>query len=128
MDIDREAARVTEQVDRVADQARRQFERVGPVVGRAESPDGAVRVQVAPGGLLTDVRLTRAALRGGAEGIAKQIVELAGRATRRAGDRMYHTMAPVLGRGGEQHLRSLGFEPLPDDDEDAAPLSGYHGR
>ncbi|PRX43612.1 hypothetical protein B0I33_11472 [Prauserella shujinwangii] len=127
-DVDQEAGRVREQVDRTAEQARERFARAGSVTGRAESADGAIRVEVAPGGLLTDVRLTSAALRGGSEAVARQIVELADRATRRAGDRMYRALAPVLGPEGETHLTRLGYEPLPDDDEDDVAPFRLGGR
>ncbi|MEU6645884.1 YbaB/EbfC family nucleoid-associated protein [Saccharomonospora sp. NPDC046836] len=125
IDVDREASRVSEQVERTAERAQEQFARIGSVAGRAESADGAIRVEVAPGGLLTDVRLTHASLRAGTDAVAQQIVELAHQATRRAGDRMYRALAPVLGPDGEKHLSSLGYEPLPDDeDESAFPGSG----
>ncbi|WP_199434243.1 YbaB/EbfC family DNA-binding protein [Qaidamihabitans albus] len=127
-DVDREVARAGEQADRTAERARERFERAGSVAGRAESANGAISVEVAPGGLLTDVRLTHAALRGGSEAVAQQIMELAERATRRAGDRMYGSLSPVLGKDGEKHLARLGYEPLPDDDEDEAPLPGHGGR
>ncbi|PXY32599.1 YbaB/EbfC family nucleoid-associated protein [Prauserella muralis] len=117
-DVDREASRVSEQVERTAERAQEQFARAGSVAGRAESADGAIQVQVAPGGLLTDVRLTHAALRAGTDAVAQQVMELAQRATRRAGDRMYRALAPVLGPDGERHLASLGYEPLPDDEDD----------
>jgi hypothetical protein len=77
---------------------------------------------------LAEVQLTRSTLRFGSDSIAEQITELANRATRRAGDRMYHALAPVLGESGAKHLRSLGFEPIPDDDEDAQPVTGYYER
>ncbi|MFE0024525.1 YbaB/EbfC family nucleoid-associated protein [Amycolatopsis sp. NPDC059021] len=126
-DIDLASARVAEQVERTAREADERFARSGPVVGRAESGDGAVKVEVAPGGLLTGIELSRSALRYGSAALAEQIFELAQRATRRAGDRMYHQLAPVLGPDDE-NLKSLGFEPIPEDDVDAEPPAGYYGR
>lgn len=122
--MDLAAARVAEQVDRAAAEAGARFARSGPVTGKASSSDGAIEVEVAPGGLLTGLQLHRSALRYGSAVLAEQILELSQRATRRAGDRMYQTLAPVLG-ADDSNLRALGYEPLPDDDPDAEPHSGY---
>ncbi|SFP05150.1 hypothetical protein SAMN05421810_101813 [Amycolatopsis arida] len=126
-DVEREIARVSERVERTAERAERQFARVGRVTGRAESADGAVGVEVHPGGLLAEVRLTSTALRSGSDAVARQIMELAEKATRRAGDRMFHTLAPVLGPGSERRLRELGYEPLPEDD-DVSGIPGFGER
>lgn len=124
IDVDLEVSRLTEQVDRTAREAEERFARVGRVVGKAESGDGSIKVEVAPGGLLTGIELTRSALRFGPDAIAAQIMELANRATRRAGERMYNTLAPVLGKD-DPNLKSLGYEPIPPDDVDAEPVTGY---
>src|SRR5207248_2561660 len=110
VDMDLAAARVTEQANRAAAEAGARFARSGPVVGKAESADGAISVEVAPGGLLTGLRLHRSALRYGSSALAEHIFELAQRATRRAGDRMYHTLAPVLGPD-DSNLRASGSHP-----------------
>jgi hypothetical protein len=120
------AARVAEQVDRAASEAEARFARTGPVIGKAESGDGGISVEVAPGGLLTGLKLHRSALRYGSGPLAEQILELAQRATRRAGDRMYHTLAPVLG-ADDENLKALGYEPIPEDDADAES-AGYSSR
>ncbi|MFG1643872.1 YbaB/EbfC family nucleoid-associated protein [Amycolatopsis sp. NPDC049252] len=122
-DMDLAAARIAEQADRAGAEASARFERTGPVVGKASSGDGAIEVQVAPGGLLTGLTIHRSALRHGSSVIADQIVELAQRATRRAGDRMYHALAPVV---DASQLETLGYEPIPDDDPDAESVS--YGR
>jgi hypothetical protein len=122
-DMDLAAARVAEQADRAGSEAAARFERSGPVVGKAASGDGAIEVQVAPGGLLTGVTIHRSALRHGSSVIADQILELAQRATRRAGDKMYHALAPVV---DASQLETLGYEPIPDDDPDAESVS--YGR
>jgi hypothetical protein len=122
-DMDLAAARVAEQADRAGSEAAARFERSGPVVGKASSGDGAIEVQVAPGGLLTGVTIHRSALRHGSAVIADQIVELAQRATRRAGDKMYHALAPVV---DASQLETLGYEPIPDDDPDTESVS--YGR
>lgn len=128
-DVDRETARVSEQVDQAAEHAKEQFARVGSVSGRAESGDGAISVEVNPGGLLTSVRLSHAALRSGCDAVAQHIMELSRTATRRAGDRMHRALSPVLGAAGEDQLRSLGYEPFPEDeDDDGSSLTGYYGR
>lgn len=128
MDFDREVSRMSEQVDQTAERASERFARVGKVSGKAEAPDGAIGVEVNPGGLLTKVTLTPVALRSGSDAVAEQITQLANQATRRAGDRMYRTVAPVLGPSGDTHLKSLGYEPIPEDDEDAPPFPGHDGR
>lgn len=115
------AARVSEQADRAGAEASARFERSGPVVGKAATD--AIEVQVAPGGLLTGLTIHRSALRHGSAVIADQIVELAQRATRRAGDKMYHALAPVV---DASQLAALGYEPIPDDDPDAETVS--YGR
>jgi hypothetical protein len=121
--MDLEAARVAEQADRAGAEASARFARSGPVVGKASSGDGAIEVQVAPGGLLTGLTIHRSALRHGSAVVAGQILELAQRATRRAGDKMYHALAPVV---DASQLETLGYEPIPDDDPDADTYS--YGR
>ncbi|CAM2911122.1 YbaB/EbfC family nucleoid-associated protein [Saccharomonospora xinjiangensis] len=118
LDAQREADRIDEQVRQTSERAAGQFARMGAVSGTAESGDGAVRVEVAPGGLLTEVRLTHAALRSGTDALAQQILALANTATRRAGDRMYRALSPVLGPDGDATLASLGYEPLPEDEDE----------
>jgi hypothetical protein len=122
-DMDLAAARVAEQADRAGSEAAARFERSGPVVGKASSGDGAIEVQVAPGGLLTGLTIHRSVLRQGSSVLADQILELAQRATRRAGDKMYHALAPVV---DASQLETLGYEPIPDDDPDADTYS--YGR
>lgn len=117
MDIDHELAVLDRKVAHADDQAQAQVTRVGRISGRVASPDGAIEVEVAPGGLLTDLTLSPAALSGDMETLARNIVALADRATRRAGSNMYKALSPVL---GEKHLESLGYVPV--DDEDAVEV------
>lgn len=127
-DVEAEAARVSQRVEQTAERAQAQTARTGRITGQAGSADGDVRIEVEPGGLLTDVHLTRGALRVGPDALARQIMELADVATRRAGDRMYRALAPELGAGGQRQLNSLGYEQLPDDDEPVefdSPLTDY---
>ncbi|MET9266010.1 YbaB/EbfC family DNA-binding protein [Amycolatopsis sp. NPDC004079] len=112
-DMDRAVARVMEEASRTGEAAAARFERAGPVVGKAAA--GGVSVEVAPGGLLTGLTLTRAALRSGSEAVASQILELSRRAERRAGDRMHQVLAPVL---GAEAVASLGYAALAEDDPD----------
>ncbi|MCR6487671.1 YbaB/EbfC family DNA-binding protein [Amycolatopsis sp. OK19-0408] len=123
IDIDLTAARIAEAADRAEADASARFARSGPVVGKASSSDSTIEVQVAPGGLLTGLTIHRSALRQGSAVLADQIFELAQRATRRAGDKMYHALAPVL---PAEQLGTLGYEPIPDDDPDADTYS--YGR
>jgi hypothetical protein len=120
-DTELAVSRVTEQAARAGAEVSARLARSGPVVGKASS-DG-IEVQVAPGGLLTGVTVHRSALRHGSAVIADQILELAQRATRRAGDRMYHAMSSVV---DASQLETLGYEPIPDDDPDAETYS--YGR
>lgn len=115
IDIDHELDTVVRRVEQTEQRA----QRIGPVTGQAVSGDGAITVEVRPGGLLSEVRLTPAALSSGSDALAAQIMALAERATRRAGANMHAALAPVLGPEGEKHLTSLGYEP-DDEDEDEA--------
>jgi DNA-binding protein YbaB len=124
IDIDHELDTVRRKVE----QTEQRVQRIGPVTGQAASGDGAVTVEVRPGGLLSEVKLTPAALSSGSEALAAQIMALAERATKRAGAAMHQTLAPVLGPEGEKHLASLGYEPSDDDDDESfdSPL-GFRG-
>lgn len=132
IDIDHEMAVLDRKVADAGAQARAQVTRVGRISGKASSPDGGIEVEVAPGGLLTGLTLSPAAVSGDMETLARNIVALADRATRRAGGNMYKALSPVLGEQGEKHLESLGYVPV--DDEDAAevdfddPLKSRGGR
>jgi hypothetical protein len=118
IDIDHEMAVLDRKVAQTGEQAQAQIARVGRISGRAASPDGGIEVEVAPGGLLTGLTLSPAALSGDMETLARNITALADRATRRAGSNMHKALAPVLGERGEKHLESLGYVPV--DDEDTA--------
>ncbi|WP_326568662.1 YbaB/EbfC family DNA-binding protein [Amycolatopsis rhabdoformis] len=113
-DVGLESARIADAAARAGVEAGARFSRSGPVVGKAESH--GVAVTVAPGGLLTGLTISRSALRSGPDAVAALITELAGRATRRAGDRMHEVLAPVL---EEDQLSALGYERLAEDDPDA---------
>ncbi|HSK96347.1 MAG TPA: YbaB/EbfC family nucleoid-associated protein, partial [Euzebyales bacterium] len=102
IDIDREMAVVDRKVAQAESQAQAQVARVGRISGRASSPDGGIEVEVAPGGLLTGLTLSPAAVSGDMETLARNIVSLADRATRRAGSNMYKALQPVLGERGEK--------------------------
>jgi hypothetical protein len=119
-DIELASSRIAEQASRAGAEVSARLERSGPVVGKASSPDGTIDVQVAPGGLLTGLTIHRSALRHGSAVLADQIFELAQRATRRAGDRMYHALSSAVDR---EQLETLGYEPIPDDDPDAETYS-----
>jgi hypothetical protein len=133
IDIDHEMAALDRKVAQADERAQAQVARVGRVTGKASSPDGGIEVEVAPGGLITGLRLSPAAVSGDMETLARNITSLADRATRRAGSNMHKALAPVLGERGEKHLESLGYVPV-DDEEDAAevdfsdPLKHMRGR
>ncbi|GAA2964466.1 YbaB/EbfC family nucleoid-associated protein [Actinokineospora diospyrosa] len=118
IDIDYELDAVDRRVRQTEERALARLDQVGPITGQAS--DGAVGVEVRPGGQLSQVQLTPAALAGGAEQLAARIMALAEQATRRAGAAMHQALAPVLGPDGEKHLTSLGYEPIDHDVEDVA--------
>ncbi|SDH59869.1 YbaB/EbfC DNA-binding family protein [Actinokineospora alba] len=126
IDIDHELDTVVRRVEQTEQRA----QRIGPVTGQAASGDGAITVEVRPGGLLSEVKLTPAALSSGSDALAAQIMALAERATRRAGANMHAALAPVLGPEGEKHLTSLGYEPDDEDDDEAfdTPLGHQQRR
>ena len=126
IDIQHELAVVDRQVRQAGERAAEQVARAGRISGRATSPDGGISVEVAPGGLLADVRLSPAALSADMETLARQITVLAGRATELAGGAMHKALTGVV---GEKDLESLGYVPVEDEPEDTDfgdPLR--HGR
>lgn len=114
IDIDHELAAVDRRVQQAGDHAAAQVARFGRISGRATSPDGGISVEVAPGGLLTDVQLSPGAMTVDMETLARRITGLAERATKLAGGAMHKALAPVV---PEKHLLSLGYEPVEDEDE-----------
>lgn len=118
IDIEHELTAVDRRVRQASDQAAERVAKAGRISGQAGSPDGGIRVEVAPGGLLTDVRLSPAALSADMDTLARQIVALADRATRLAGANMHETLSGVV---GEKHLESLGYVPV-DDEPDVDDL------
>ena len=128
IDIEHELAVVDRKVRQAEEQAAAQVARAGRLSGRATSPDGSISIEVAPGGLLTDVRLSPAALSAGMETLARRITALAERATRLAGGNMHKALAGVV---GEKHLESLGYVPAedePDADDTTFGDPLRHGR
>lgn len=122
IDIDHELAVVDRRVRQAGEHAAAEVARVGRISGRATSPDGTISVEVAPGGLLTDLRLSPAALQVDMETLARRIVSVAERATRLAGGNMHKALSPVV---GEKHLESLGYVPVDDDEADADPDADF---
>lgn len=124
-DLNLEFRRLDESVGRTGEQAAEQYAKAGRISGRADLGDGSISVEVAPGGQLTDVRLSPAALNRGPQALAQQIFDLAQRATQHAGAAMHAALSPVLGADGQQHLASLGYEPA--DDEQGDTQAGFDG-
>ena len=122
IDIDHELAVVDRRVREAGAHAAAEVARAGRISGRATSPDGAISVEVAPGGLLTDLRLSPAALQVDMETLARRITSVAERATRLAGGNMHKALAPVV---GEQHLESLGYVPVDDEEADTDPDAAF---
>ncbi|EOD67420.1 hypothetical protein [Amycolatopsis vancoresmycina] len=121
-DVELASSRIAEQAARAGEEVSARLARSGPVVGKASA--GGIEVQVAPGGLLTGVTIHRSELRHGSAVLADRIFELAQRATRRAGDRMYHALSSAV---DASQLETLGYEPIPDDDPDAETFSYGEG-
>jgi hypothetical protein len=121
IDIDHELAVVDRRVREAGAQAAAEVARAGRISGRATSPDGAISVEVAPGGLLTDLRLSPAARQLDMETLARNIVSVTERATRLAGGNMHRALSPVV---GERDLESLGYVPVDDVDADPDPDFG----
>jgi DNA-binding protein YbaB len=122
IDIDHELAAVDRRVQQASERAAAEVSRAGRISGRATSPDGLISVEVAPGGLLTDLQLTPAALQIDMETLARRIVSVADRATRLAGGNMHKALSPVV---GEKHLESLGYVPVDDDEADTDPDADF---
>ncbi|MGV9365194.1 YbaB/EbfC family DNA-binding protein [Amycolatopsis sp. NPDC003731] len=122
-DVELASARIAEQASRAGAEVSARLERSGPVVGKAAS--GGIEVRVAPGGLLTGLSIHRSELRQGSAVLADRIFELAQRATRRAGDRMYHALSSAV---PAEQLETLGYQPIPDDDPDAETYSYGEGQ
>lgn len=122
IDIDHELAVVDRRVRQAGAQAAAEVARVGRISGQATSPDGTISVEVAPGGLLTGLQLTPAALQVDMDILARRIVSVAERATRLAGGNMHKALSPVV---GEQDLESLGYVPVDDDDADTDPDAAF---
>jgi YbaB/EbfC DNA-binding family len=131
IDIQHELTAVDRRVRQASEQAAERVARAGRISGRAGSADGSIQIEVAPGGLLTDVRLSPAALSADMDTLARQITALADRATRLAGANMHEALTGVV---GEKHLESLGYlpvedEPATDDTDYGDPLGrGGQGR
>lgn len=88
-------------------------------LGRATSPDGAVRVLATTAGLPVSVVLTREALRGGEQSVARAVLELSRTAGLRAG---VHQRSLLVRSGvDERTLDELGLprpQDVPDDHGD----------
>ncbi|MCK2238310.1 MULTISPECIES: YbaB/EbfC family nucleoid-associated protein [unclassified Crossiella] len=113
----RAAAKIAETDQRVSER----LARSGPVLGRARSGDGAVRVTVVPGGEIQEVLIDQRALQLGSAQLAAEVLKQAQRATRDAAGRLHRTLHGVLDARASEGLTALGMAPQPvtdDDDED----------
>ncbi|GGM59651.1 hypothetical protein GCM10012275_33460 [Longimycelium tulufanense] len=120
--------RVADQVARTQYRVAEQLARTGPVTGHASSADGAVSVVVSPGGMLRSVRLTPAALHMGPDALAKEVVELAGRATRNAAARLHAALRGVLDQASVRNLEELGIRPYSEPDSDSDGYDPFSRR
>jgi DNA-binding protein YbaB len=81
------------------------------------SPDGSLRVSVAPNGSLTDLRIEESAWRGSGRELADKIMQLARRAQRAAAVNVAEAFAP-LGADSEAMHMVTGYVPAPEDEDD----------
>ncbi|HET9142688.1 YbaB/EbfC family nucleoid-associated protein [Actinophytocola sp.] len=90
------------------------------------SPDGSLRVTVAPNGALTDLSISDAALRGSGGELAAQIMQLARKAQRAAAVHVAEAFAPLAGEDSESLRMVTGFIP-PEEEEEPEPAgrTGY---
>jgi len=114
--------RLAERAAAAAARSAAELAAAGPLTGQARSADGSVTVVVAPGGMLTDVTLTPAALRRGSAELSREVVALAARATRQASGRLHRTLSGVLDPTATRALGALGLppperRPEPGDDQ-----------
>ncbi|WP_410668128.1 YbaB/EbfC family nucleoid-associated protein [Amycolatopsis sp. cmx-4-68] len=101
-----------------AEQFRVGLEAAGTTVA---SPDGAIRVGVAPNGSLTDLQLADSALAGksGAK-LAEEILKLARKAQRGAAVNVAAAFEPLGGNSEAMHMVT-GYVPPEEPEEPAAP-------
>lgn len=118
-----EIARVARRAEGAAASTAASLASTGHITGEARSADGTITVVVSPGGMLQDVQLTAAALRRGAAEVSREVVALAGRATRQADGRLRRALSGVLDPAATRALRTLGVgtepERGPDFDDDS---------
>lgn len=103
--------RLAERAAAVAARSAAQLATAGPLTGQARSADGSITVVVSPGGMLTDVTLTPAALRRGSAVVSREVVALAARATRQASGRLHRALSRALDPAATRSLGALGLPP-----------------
>jgi hypothetical protein len=86
--------------------------------GVASSPDGAVTVEVAVGGGLRAVRLTRQALALGPDRLAHTVLTVAAKAAAQANQRADHEYRRTLGAQSRETLAALGIAYADQDHAD----------
>jgi uncharacterized protein YjiS (DUF1127 family) len=79
------------------------------IIGQAKNVDGSIRIEVGPGGGLTSIVLTDAAMRLGQTELADTILDLVRTATAQANQRVKHTMREQLGELSDDELTALGI-------------------
>ncbi|MCU1684416.1 MAG: hypothetical protein JWQ81_5155 [Amycolatopsis sp.] len=83
------------------------FAAAGPIKGVATGE--GVTVEAGVGGKLLSVKITRQAMRYGADYLAKSIVDTAARATARANQKANQVYAQALGNRSERYTEQLGL-------------------
>ncbi|RZS36846.1 YbaB/EbfC DNA-binding family protein [Herbihabitans rhizosphaerae] len=121
IDIEREIAALDERMARAGERAEQRVASLGKLSGTASSPDGTITVEVEPGGLLSDLRLSPAALAQGSDSLARNITALVDKATKRAGGALHKALAPTMSPEAVREIESLGYVPYEDDEEDFDP-------
>ncbi|MEV4319389.1 YbaB/EbfC family nucleoid-associated protein [Actinocrispum sp. NPDC049592] len=97
--------------------------RIGHVTGTAASGDNAITVSVSPGGMLRSVEIKPAVLGRHPDEVAREVLRLAGQATRTANARMHQSLRSVVDQNTARSLTDLGMPPgqaphRTDDDDD----------
>lgn len=88
------------------------------------SPDGSLRVTVAPNGSLTDLRIDESAWRGSGAELAGKIMNLSRKAQRAAAVNVAEAFAPLGGPDSEALHMVTGYIPEPEED-DEEEQAGY---
>jgi DNA-binding protein YbaB len=89
------------------------------------SPDGSLRVTVAPNGALTGLTIDDAAMRRSGGELAGQIMQLARKAQRSAAVNVAEAFAPLAGEDSESLHMVVGYVPPEEDEDEPVQSTSY---